>query len=194
MSAKYDILNSIITNRRTIKPPLMNGKIIDDSLITQLLQLANWAPTHANTEPWRFIVYTPATKSNFCKAHAELYKEHTNELNFLLATYQKMEKMGDNASHIIVAYTQKGNNTKIPIIEEIAATSAAIENILLGASALNIAAYWGTGGMVHHPVFKSFLQLHENDVVLGTIYLGYSNETKEGKRITPIEHKTTWFR
>ncbi len=48
--------------------------------------------------------------------------------------------------------------------------------------------------MVHHPVFKSFLQLHENDVVLGTIYLGYSNETKEGKRITPIEHKTTWFR
>lgn len=194
MNATFDILNEIITNRRTIKPLQMNGKLIDDAVVSKLLMLANWAPTHANTEPWRFIVYTPTSKDTFCKAHAELYKQHSNELNFLLATFQKLEQMAINASHIIIAYTKKGVNTKIPIVEEIAATSAAIEHILLGASALNIAAYWGTGGMVHHQLFKSFLQLQEDDVVLGTIYLGYTDESKIGKRISNIENKTTWIR
>jgi hypothetical protein len=35
---------------------------------------------------------------------------------------------------------------KIPAIEEIEPVACAVQNILLGATALNIASFWSTGG------------------------------------------------
>ena len=87
---------------------------------------------------------------------------------------------------------QRGTNPKIPVLEEIAATAAAIENVLLGATAAGVASFWSTGGMTHKQPMKDFLQLNEEDVVIGIIYLGYSDETFEGKRATHMEDKITW--
>ncbi len=35
-----------------------SGKPIPDDIIWQLLENANWAPTHKFTEPWRFTVFS----------------------------------------------------------------------------------------------------------------------------------------
>jgi nitroreductase len=193
MDHHFKILETIITNRRTTKPNLMNGLAIPDEQVHQILNLANWAPTHAHTEPWRFIVYKPTSKQHFCEAHALLYKQYTPQDKFMQATYDKLLHMSDKASHIAIAYMQRGSNPKITALEEVAATSAAIQNMLLGASALNIAAYWGSGGMVMKPEMKAYFNLHEADTILGAIYLGYTNEpSKLGKRLTPIDPKVEW--
>ena len=42
----FETLREIILNRRSVKPALMNGKKIDKNIIEQLLELADWAPTH----------------------------------------------------------------------------------------------------------------------------------------------------
>ena len=55
---KFNVLQHIVTARRSIKPAVFNGKKIEDHQIRQLLELANWAPTHGFTEPWRFVVYS----------------------------------------------------------------------------------------------------------------------------------------
>ncbi|MEZ5022407.1 MAG: nitroreductase family protein [Chitinophagales bacterium] len=34
----------------------MNGKTISDKDFMEVLELANWAPTHGFTEPWRFVL------------------------------------------------------------------------------------------------------------------------------------------
>jgi nitroreductase len=84
---------------------------------------------------------------------------------------------------------------KIPLVEEIAATAAAMQNILLGAEALGISALWSTGGMTHHPALKSFWGLAEEDVVMGLLYLGYTNEpVAAGKRNGTAPEKTTWIK
>ena len=87
---------------------------------------------------------------------------------------------------------QRGDSPKIPVLEEIAATAIAIQNILLGATAAGIASFWSTGGMTHHPVMKNFLRLKEHDIVMSLLYLGYTDEQMEGKRQTAIEEKLTW--
>lgn len=190
---KFEILQNIIQNRRSTKPADMNGKKIDNTLINQLLALADWAPTHGRTEPWRFIVYENEAKHAFCAAHAELYKAHTDPEKFTQAKYEKLQQQGDTLSHIIIAYMKRTQQNSIPAIEEIAAVSAAIENFLLGASALDIASLWSTGGMTHHPSMKKFLQLEEEDVVMGLLLLGYTDEpVKEGKRNVALENKITW--
>lgn len=34
----------------------MNGQRVSEEEVQQLLEAANWAPTHGKTEPWRFAV------------------------------------------------------------------------------------------------------------------------------------------
>jgi nitroreductase len=172
----------------------MNGQLIADEHIEELLELADWAPTHGNTEPWRFVVYSGKEAKNFCKAHAELYKSSTLPENFLQANYDKIAQNGDKVSHIIAVIMQRGNLPKIPVMEEEAAVSAAIQNILLGATAFGIASFWSTSGMVHNPAMKEYLNLREQDVLMGLLFLGYADKETNGKRLIPIKDKTKWVK
>ncbi len=189
----FSILSKIIHQRRSVKPGLMNGGQIPDEQVNELLHLADWAPTHGNTEPWRFIVYAHDSAKEFSRQHAELYKNNTLPEKFLTDKYEKLISNGDKASHIIVAIMQRGNLSKVPVIEEIAATAAAVQHILLGATALGIASMWSTGGMTHHKAMKDFFQLREEDIVMGIIYLGYSEKELSGRRATPMTEKIKWM-
>ncbi len=189
----FEQVKELIATRRSGKPALMNGKKIDDGEIQQLLELGDWAPTHAHTEPWRFVVYTNAGIARFSHDHAELYKASTPAESFETAKYEKLLHNADLASHIVIVYMKRGNNPKITAVEEVCATAAAIQNILLGASALGIAALWSTGGLVLHPAMKNYLGLQEEDRVLGMLYLGYSDAPpKAARRVVPLAEKTAW--
>ena len=189
----FETLQHIIKNRRSSKPALMNGRKIDDKIISELLELSDWAPTHGHTEPWRFVVYGDEKVKQFCNDHAELYKANTSAEKFMTANYEKLKHQGDNLSHIILVYTKRGDNPKIPVLEEIAATSCAVQNFLLGATTLNIAVLWGSGGMTHHHAMKNYLSLAAEDIVMGILYLGYTDEpAKEGKRIVSLTEKVMW--
>lgn len=186
-------IQSVIKNRRSCKPALMNGKKIDDSLINNLLELADWAPTHGHTEPWRFVVFANDAVKQFCKDHAELYKANTPEEKFETAKYEKLLYNGAQASHIIAVYMKRGTNPKITVMEEICAVASAVQNVLLGASALNIAALWSTGGLTFHPAMKTYFGLKEEDHMIGVLYLGYIDKApKQGERIIPLQQKIEW--
>ena len=188
----FEAIKQTITNRRSVKPAAMNGKQINDAQIQQLLQLANWAPTHGYTEPWRFIVYSNEAVKQFCYHHANMYKANTPAAMFSTAKYEKQLHNGDLASHVIAVYMQRGSNPNITVLEEICAVSAAVQNILLGAEALGIAALWSTGGQVLQPAMKEFLALGEDDMMIGLLYLGYTNDTNKAGRRATVENKTSW--
>ena len=186
-------LQEIIKNRRTIKPSAMNGKQIDDEQIAQLLDLANWAPTHANTQPWRFVVFSKGGLAKFCQDHADLYKDNTPEDKFTTAKYEGLVNMQKTVSHIVAIYMKRTENAKIPMLEEYAATAAAVQNVLLGAHTLGIGVLWSTGGMTLQPAMKAYLGLAEEDLILGLLHMGYTDDpAKEGKRTVPIEEKILW--
>lgn len=189
----FEIIEDIIKNRRSCKPMLMNGKKIDDAVINDLLKLADWAPTHAHTEPWRFVVFAGNAVQQFCKDHADLYKANVPAEKFETAKYEKILHNGDHCSHIIAVYMKRGNNPKITRVEEICAVAAAVQNLLLGAASLNIAALWSTGGITFHDAMKTFLGLQAEDQMIGLIYLGYADgNIKKGSRIIPLEEKIVW--
>jgi nitroreductase len=189
---KFNVLEELIVNRRSIKPAVLNGKKIDDQQIVQLLTVANWAPTHGFTEPWRFVVYSGDAVNRFCADQAGLYKLHEPSSTFNVAKYEKQLHNGDKASHLIAVYMKRGSNPNIPELEELCATAAAVQNILLGAEALGIAVLWSTGGMVLKPAMKDYLGLGETDRMIGLLSLGYTDEeSRPGKR-GAVEEKTKW--
>jgi nitroreductase len=186
----FSTISTIIKKRRTIKPFMMNGNKIPDEQITELLELADWAPTHGLTEPWRFTIYADPTQ--FCFAHAEMYKANTDADSFAQGVYDNLAHQGDKSSHVIIAVMQRGNLPKIPAFEEMAATACAVQNLLLGATALNLASYWGTGGMILKPAMKAFLNLRDEDEVIGVLYLGYTDEHPQGVRRVTLADKVKW--
>ncbi len=193
MQDSFATLQQLISHRRTTKPAKMNGQQIPDAQVWQLLELADWAPTHGHTEPWRFVVYAGNKVQQFCQDHARLYQQETPPDKFMQDKYNKLLHMGDGASHILVAVMQRGSLPKIPALEELAATACAVQNLLLGATALGIASYWGSGGMTYHQSIKDNLQLREEDQVMGILYLGYTDKpVSEGKRNIALTEKVIW--
>jgi nitroreductase len=189
-----DIVQTI-KNRRTIKPEKMNGRVIPEDIIVDILSMADWAPTHARTEPWRFIVIANNKVKEFVARHANLYKKHTDPTAFTPEKFDKIIRNGNNVSHIIIAWMKRIPNHKIPEIEEVAAASAAVQNLLLTATAHGIGTFWSTGGLTHHPALKEEFKMGDEDIILGIIYLGYSDEPfKEGNRMIPLSEKIEWVR
>jgi nitroreductase len=183
---ELETLGHIIKSRHTVKPVLMNGRSIPDEKIEQILALADYAPNHGRTEPWRFFVYGGDQRLKFGQAHADMYRDFTPEAEFEQKKYDALKNNPSHASHIVMVTMKRGTNPKIPAIEEYAATSAAIENVLLGAAALGIAGMWNTGGMTHYPPMKNFLGIGEEDEVLALLYLGYTDE-----QIPPVPRKVS---
>ena len=187
----FTTISQNIKNRRTIKPGMMNGQKIPNGHVAALLELADWAPTHAFTEPWRFVVYEDPKA--FCQIHADLYKQAAEAAgNFNPNTYNNLVNLGANVSHVVVAIMHRSELSKLPVVEELAAASCAIQNLLLGATALNIGSFWSTGGATLKPVMKEYLGLGAEDQVLGLLYLGYTEAHPEGVRKTPLEEKIKW--
>lgn len=188
----FEILSEVVKKRRTVKPAKMNGIPVPDEQVKMLLELADWAPTHKHTEPWRFIVYAGQKAKEFVSQHAELYRKSVKDDKFNNDKYEKILGNGNNLSHLIVCVMKRDEQKRVPEIEEISAAAAAVQNILLGAASLGIASFWSTGGMTHSDAMKEFLGLNFDDSVLGLIYLGYTDSTYEGKRVIPLEDKITW--
>lgn len=190
MQASFEQLQQLIISRRSCKPSSMNGKIIPEDQIMALLALGDWAPNHGRTEPWRFYVYGGAALEKFCADHAELYQQHAQPDTFNPAKYQNLKNQFTTVSHIILVAMKRTEPTGIPMLEEYAATAAAIQNILLGAEALGISALWSTGGMTHHPALKTYVGLSDSDEILALLHLGYSDtEAAQGIRKIPLTAK-----
>src|ERR1700761_4554351 len=129
MNDLFTAITDVIKKRRTIKPFMMNGKKIADDQVQALLELADWAPTHGYTEPWRFVVY--ANAADFSHQHAGLYRQNTSAEDFSEGVYNNLYHQGDNASHVILAIMKRGKLPKIPAVEEIESVACAVQNVLI---------------------------------------------------------------
>ena len=56
-SSRFDIINKIIRNRKSVYPKDYSKKEIPKKVIEEVLVNANHAPTHRLTQPWFFKVY-----------------------------------------------------------------------------------------------------------------------------------------
>jgi len=194
MAYNIEEFNDLIRNRRSVFPKQFEqGKTIDDAIITQLLENANWAPSHGQTEPWRFVVFTGEGLQKLATFQAELYKKEAGE-NFKEATYQTLSTNPLKASHVIALCMKRDPNKKFAEVEEIAALSCAVQNIYLSTTAYGVGGYWTTGGVTYKPSAKEFFGLGEDDKLMGFFYLGHvAVPSATGKR-RPIEEKVEWVR
>ncbi len=76
ISSKPALINELIRTRRSVFTQQFDpGKPIPDEIIWQILNNANWAPTHKRTEPWRFTVFSGEGRKILAEQQAAIYQE-----------------------------------------------------------------------------------------------------------------------
>ena len=190
-----DFLSHIIRSRRSVKPfDLDPSRKVERDLLLQLLENANWAPTHGLTEPWRFRVFQDDARKELSAAMQDIYRATTPAQEF---REDKLKKMSENpllAPVVIALGMVRRGGAKIPEIEEVEATACAAQNLLLSAHAAGLAGYWSSPPLIGTREFAEFLGLGQEDRCLGLLYLGWPREgLKMAKGVRGlVETKISW--
>ena len=192
---KYNLseISEIIKDRRTIYPELYTSRKVHKEIIEHLLRNAVWAPTHGKTEPWRFKVYSGESRNVLSEKLGELYQKLTPKEQFKEEKLVKIKARPFLSSVVIAVCMERGNNEKIPVIEEIEAVACAIQNMSLTATAYGLGSFWSTPKIIYTTEMNSFLNLKEQDKCVGLFYVGYV-EGKWPKGIRkPVKLLTEWY-
>lgn len=189
MEEEITVLTNIIQRRRSIFPVSYTKEEIPVAIIKQILESANYAPTHKFTEPWRFIVFRNEGKLKLGQELARLYKETTPAHQFLQKKYDSIIEKAQQSSCIITLNAQL-NSDKVPEWEELAALACAVQNMALTAEALKVGAYWSSPGMIAD--LKDYLNLGNTEKCFGLFYMGYHNEEPRAAKRGAIEEKIKW--
>jgi len=168
MQERYNIeeFNEILLHRRSIYPyQYAKGKVIPDAIIWQILENANRAPNHKQTEPWRFCVFSGGGLKYFGQLQAGIYREFAAD-SYQQDRYKKLIEYPLMSSHVISIGMKRSGADKLPEIEEVEAVACAVQNMFL-----TVTAY-----------------------VLGFLYIGYVEKpvTAISKR-KPIGSKVNWI-
>lgn len=184
-------LNKIIKKRRATPPRFLAKKEVNRELILELLENANWAPTHKNTEPWRFAVYQSESKQNLAESiftKLEEKQSHGEEINM-----QKAVKFRDNLLHVPVALAiimQRDAAERIPEWEEVAAVAMAVQNIWLTATGLGLGGFWSTPPFLSE--IQPLLELKSGQKLLGFFFVGHIAMDYPSPGREPVSEKIQW--
>lgn len=194
MEYNTEEINRLIRARRSTFPKqYAEGQTVDDAIVNQILVNATWAPSHGQTEPWKFIVFTGEGLQKLASFQAELYKKEAGE-NFKEQVYQNLLANPLRASHVIALCLKRDPNKKFPEQEEIAAVACAVQNMYLTTTAYGLGGYWTTGGPTYKQSAKDFFGLGEDDKLLGFFYLAHVAVPSPDSNRKPLEEKVEWVR
>lgn len=180
----------IIEKRRSVFPKQYNDKPILKEELDKILAVANWAPNHKHTEPWRFKVLQGQGKLKF----AEFLVEKSAEAEEKPSSFKRKKIVSKfEESHTVIAICmQRSPKGKPPEWEEISAVAMAVQNMWLACTALNIGSYWSSPPLIN--LVDDFFKLKERESCLGFFYMGkFDEELEEGKRKSTIDEKVEYF-
>ena len=171
------------------------GKVKPDpvprELIETLLAAAVQAPNHYKVRPWRFVVVTGAAREKLGEVMAESLEEEHPE--YPPKAFEKERGKPLRSPVLIAVGVDKPSEEKVLELENICATAAAVENLLLAAHALGLGAKWRTGGPEMDPKVKEFLGFEADEHLIAFIYVGYPEFEAAPAERPSFEDRTTWM-
>ena len=182
-------------HRRSMGLSRLKPDPVDHGLIKQMLEAANWAPSHGDTEPWRFTVFSgegrAALAELFERANQEDAKNHPGG-----RPRESAEKRAFAAPVWISIGMVPGRcpdgSLQMSIDEELMAVACAVQNLHLMASTLGLAGMWHSKGTSVHPAVARGLGLIAPDRLLGFFMLGWPSGDWLTSSRRPLSEKVRW--
>jgi nitroreductase len=128
--------------------------------LAELLDLANWAPNHNLTVPWRFRVVGPRTLERMKEA----------------AGPEGAAKL-ERCPTLVVVSSRLGGDP-IQDEEDLHATAVASYIVLLAAHARGLAGYWRTPALLREEDGRRAVGVADGERVVGLLHLGYPRQER----------------
>src|SRR5210317_196722 len=206
-----------ILNRKTQKvlarspwPPSLTEKERTD-LVQELLELAAAAPYHYESAAKYRTDLTSGLPFRCYLADAARCRA---AVDYATAQQVQAGKIGEmlNAAEVLLMVTWLPDTFGEPVegrepipftgnlrnMEHLAATGAAIQNLLVGATALGYPNYWSSGGVLRFDPMRSHFEVPNEEIILGTLFVfpkdaeSRANEVVPGKLRDKGKTQETW--
>ena len=189
-------INHLIKSRRSVFPKDYSGEKVDDVIIEQMLNNANWAPTHKLTEPWRFVVFCGEGLRKLGELQSACYKNVTMaDGTFKEERYQNLLVKPLESSHIISIGMKRDGKKSLPEWEELGSVFCAVQNMYLTATAYGLGCYLSTGGITNFEEAKEIFGLGPDDKLCGFLNVGIpKGELQSSMKRRPLEEKVRWVK
>jgi F420 biosynthesis protein FbiB-like protein len=178
--------------------------MVDDALLSVLLDAAIWAPSAHNRQPWRFaLVREAAARDGLARAMGErlrtdLRADGVDPAVIEADAGRSYARLTGAAALIVVCLTMVGMDTypddgRQTREQHMAVQSVAMagQNLLLAAHAHGLGACWMCAPLFCPEVVRAALDLPPDWEPQGVITLGYPAETREKTR-QPLESVVLW--
>ena len=181
-----DTITAIAT-RRSVK--IFTGQTLSRIQLEQLVESACWAPTHRMTQPWRFYVCDQIATQALGERLA------TDAAIASVLEPRKAQKARELLSRVggLVLVTWKRHQDPAIDQEDLAATAAAIQNLLLAATAQGLGSFWSTNpGFAHPSTLRWCGADPDQEGFVGAIWLGVPEQTPQPPARLPIVERLHW--
>jgi nitroreductase len=188
MTTTLATLSDVIHARRTVKA--FSGAALPRAALEGLLELARWAPTHRLSEPWRFYALDqPAIRA------LDAFLSATPEIAAVpdpvkgAAKLSKLRERLPGAGWLIQVTWVRAADPAVDL-EDHAAAAAAVQNLLLAATAAGLGSYWSTTAALIHPLTLRWCGADPaREGALGVVWLGAASESPAPPPRRPLHER-----
>jgi nitroreductase len=160
-------LHELAAARRTHKK--FGPEPLSRETVLELLAVARFAPTHHLTQPWRFRVLGPESLAALKRVAGE----------------KEAQKL-DRAPTLVLA-TAALTGDLVMDEEDVCATAAAIQLVLLAATERGIATYWRTPQVLRTRAGRESLGMPPGERFLGLLHFGSAEREPAPREREPVE-------
>lgn len=160
----------VIKNRRSIRS--FKNQALPQEAINQLIDAARLAPSAGNAQSWAFVLVT----------------KHETKQALASAAFNQRWLEGAAAVFVVCADLKRAEDSydeRGRTLYSIQDTSAAVENILLAATALGLGACWM--GAFHEEEIAKVVNAPEGMRPVALIPVGYPNESPRARSRRPAD-------
>jgi nitroreductase len=146
---------------------------VAETVVRELVELARLAPNHKLTNPWRFRLLGPKTRSRIDG----------------LVSEQEAAKLRRAPTLLLVTAARSDDPALAE--EDVQAAAAATYALLLAATSRGLASYWRTPACFREDEVRQLLGLAENEVVVSLVHLGPPASDPPAKERAPVDEVFT---
>lgn len=166
-------VEAAIRSRRTHKA--YKPESVGRETLTELFELASWAPNHHLTNPWRFRVLGPQSLERLKAA----------------ASPGAAPKLDRAPTLVVVSCALSGDPVQDE--EDLHATAVAAYIVLLGAHARGLAGYWRTPDVLRSDEGRRAVGFGDDERFVGLLHLGWPVQQQRAPERAPAADAATFL-
>jgi len=165
--AEFELLASTRRTSLRVDPDVA----VPFELVERLCVIATWAPNHKRTWPWRFALFTGEGRSRLGSTMADALQACGMDDEQKLDKFRRKYR---RAPAVLVVGSEAGKDQK-RTRENRDATAAAVQNLLLGATAAGLASFWSSGHAETDEAVAELCGWQPGTSTVAIVYLGWPN-------------------